>query len=505
MADFYNLADQKLFKDYQFLPQEKYRLGLNLPTDATEDEVVTDQGIVNTNAFANTGGDGDGFNAINFLTPDQVKEGYDPYPYRNASEMSFVGATDPRYFNQSYDPSGKIANAQTMYNKASADLKDPFNRLAQTETFTGMRPSKQVMDYYNEQIMDNKEQYGAQGQYETVPSEFAYSTDTAAQKMMDNYPGYYEDDDEEPTGIRALISKGVNLIPGMGMARTAANFLGGLMPVNQTAILRNELAGFGIGVNDQGRIVGDRNTLEGIMAGKNFSRLDENSLDKQIETLRNTLGKDGKYGLSKDVVDAIQSGKITDEDLEEQYGITTDLSNRLRLSGLGKEQLKEIIKRKDTVFDYNKKQKDKKKKDTTTTTGNDQDGGTTGGSTTGGTGTVSTTSPDYAPRGPNQPDPGNNNNNDGGAGEGPSNRGRNSSQRGGGFNDLGFSDIRLKENVELIGKSPSNINIYKFNYKDSSTTYQGAMAHEVPWASVQHSNGYMMIDYSKIDVKLKRI
>ena len=69
--------------------------------------------------------------------------------------------------------------------------------------------------------------------------------------------------------------------------------------------------------------------------------------------------------------------------------------------------------------------------------------------------------------------------------------------------DLGFSDIRLKENVELIGKSPSNINIYKFNYKNISTTYQGAMAHEVPWASVKHDNGYMMIDYSKIDVELK--
>ena len=71
--------------------------------------------------------------------------------------------------------------------------------------------------------------------------------------------------------------------------------------------------------------------------------------------------------------------------------------------------------------------------------------------------------------------------------------------------DLGFSDIRLKENVELIGKSPSNINIYRFNYKDSSTTYQGAMAHEVPWASIKHFNGYMMIDYNKIDVKFKKI
>ena len=70
--------------------------------------------------------------------------------------------------------------------------------------------------------------------------------------------------------------------------------------------------------------------------------------------------------------------------------------------------------------------------------------------------------------------------------------------------DLGFSDIRLKENIELIGKSPSNINIYKFNYKDNPTTYQGVMAHEVPWANVEHDNGYMMVDYNKVDVEFKQ-
>ncbi len=71
--------------------------------------------------------------------------------------------------------------------------------------------------------------------------------------------------------------------------------------------------------------------------------------------------------------------------------------------------------------------------------------------------------------------------------------------------NLGFSDIRLKENVELIGKSPSNINIYKFNYKDSTTTYQGSMAHEVPGASVKHSSGYLMVDYNQIDMEFKTI
>ena len=96
-----------------------------------------------------------------------------------------------------------------------------------------------------------------------------------------------------------------------------------------------------------------------------------------------------------------------------------------------------------------------------------------------------------------------------GGGGGREDRGPGASSRGGtsatssGLGNLGFSDIRLKENVELIGKSPSNINIYKFNYKDNPTIYQGAMAHEVPWASVKHSNGYMMIDYNKIDVEFK--
>ena len=61
MAKFYNLADQKLFEQYKFLPQEQYRLGLNLPTTPDPDPVVN-QGIVNTNSFANSGGGNDNFN-----------------------------------------------------------------------------------------------------------------------------------------------------------------------------------------------------------------------------------------------------------------------------------------------------------------------------------------------------------------------------------------------------------------------------------------------------------
>ena len=492
MADFYNLADQKLFKDYQFLPQEKYRLGLNLPTDATEDEVVTDQGIVNTDAFANAGGGGDGFSVYNPDPNTIVNQDYDPYAYRNASEMSFVGATDPRYLTERYNPS--ITRDQSRYNLASQNI-----------SMNPMTPERraEIMRDTNNRIQDNRQTYGAQGQYETVPSEFAYSTDTAAQKMMDNYPGYYEDDDEELTGIRSLISKGVNLIPGMGMLTTAAQAIGSLLPINERAIMENELGGQGIMVNDIGQIVqgqGDYNTAQNIMAGYNANMIDADTIQNRIDTINDALGKYDKYDEDSDEFDPGKYQQMIDK--------LSALDEFAKIQGIA-------IDRKDIILDYLKKEKEKKKKDTTTTTGNDEDGSTTGSSITG-TGTVSTTSPEYTPVGPNQPDPGPsinqqidqnnpNNNNDGGAGEGPSNRGRNSSQPGGGFNSMGFSDIRLKENVELIGKSPSNINIYKFNYKDSPTTYQGAMAHEVPWASVQHSNGYMMIDYSKIDVKLKKI
>ena len=68
-----------------------------------------------------------------------------------------------------------------------------------------------------------------------------------------------------------------------------------------------------------------------------------------------------------------------------------------------------------------------------------------------------------------------------------------------------FSDIRLKTNIEFIGKSPSNINIYEFSYIGSPIKYIGVMAHEVPWAAEKHESGYLMVDYDKVDVEFRRL
>ena len=67
------------------------------------------------------------------------------------------------------------------------------------------------------------------------------------------------------------------------------------------------------------------------------------------------------------------------------------------------------------------------------------------------------------------------------------------------------SDIRLKDNINLIGKSPSGINIYTFKYKGDDKKYQGVMAHQVPHASIVNDEGYLMVDYNKLDVEFKEI
>jgi hypothetical protein len=67
------------------------------------------------------------------------------------------------------------------------------------------------------------------------------------------------------------------------------------------------------------------------------------------------------------------------------------------------------------------------------------------------------------------------------------------------------SDIRLKEDIELVGQSPSGTNIYSFKYKDKEGKYEGVMAQEVPWASHVDKEGYLRVDYSKVDVEFKKL
>jgi len=74
MVAFYNKGDQEIYKNFQYVPQEQYRLGFTAPT-VNEQKITETFGIPNTNAFTNSGGNNsysgptnnliNNFNAIN--------------------------------------------------------------------------------------------------------------------------------------------------------------------------------------------------------------------------------------------------------------------------------------------------------------------------------------------------------------------------------------------------------------------------------------------------------
>ena len=72
------------------------------------------------------------------------------------------------------------------------------------------------------------------------------------------------------------------------------------------------------------------------------------------------------------------------------------------------------------------------------------------------------------------------------------------------------SDIKLKENITEVGKSPQGYNIYEFNYKARpETRYRGVMAQDVvkihPMAVEVMDDGYLGVKYDMIDVNMEEV
>ena len=288
---FYNAGDNAIYDSGQhFVPQEKYRLGYTPP--ATPEPVpVPGGGITNTNAFNNSGGGGN----FNFGSGNAFGYG------------SPVNEVNVRTFNpQSNDPTGSVANAQTMYNKAS-------NAGPMVETFSGMRPSNQVMDYYNEQIMNNKEQYGAQGQYK---SPYDDTVDLG-------YKGRDSSTSLRRNKFGNIIDTVTNFIPGVGMAKKGIKFLGGLLPQGNDNGPGGGTYGIG-GLSDaqkeqyntlagQGMLFNGQNGFK-TLTGKNFNA--KNYAQGQID-IYNKKGYDEYTVDEDDVYDA--SGKKLTGFLKKQY------------------------------------------------------------------------------------------------------------------------------------------------------------------------------------------
>ena len=319
--------------------------------------------------------------------------------------------------------------------------------------------------------------------------------------------GYIE---QPKKGIKGLFDQYVKTsIPAQLIGGGVKRLLN-LLPVNRTGIMQNELLGAGFALDNIGRIVaapGKYNTPEGIMAGYNLAAREQdfddpkNVFNKRTSTIRNTLKN--KYGLNDQQIDEALA-EIEEEGeykgpfgYNETLGKTTNLFENLFNINKARNIIEDKQKATDIIFNRKLKERQDPITIADRKSAIDQEASNRDAAREAAKAAAATRSRDLGSmRGGVGRD----------GGSGPSSgtgRGATSATSSG-LGGFGFSDIRLKENVELIGKSPSNINIYKFNYKDNPTTYQGAMAHEVPWASIKHSNGYMMVDYNQIDVDFKK-
>jgi len=75
---------------------------------------------------------------------------------------------------------------------------------------------------------------------------------------------------------------------------------------------------------------------------------------------------------------------------------------------------------------------------------------------------------------------------------------------GGMFAESMGSDIRLKENIDPVGVSPSGIRIYEFSYIGQPDRFRGVMAqdliHTHPEALYVDNNGHYLVNYRHLDV-----
>jgi hypothetical protein len=75
---------------------------------------------------------------------------------------------------------------------------------------------------------------------------------------------------------------------------------------------------------------------------------------------------------------------------------------------------------------------------------------------------------------------------------------------GGAYPMMAVSDKALKTDIKRVGTSAQGFGVYEFRYKGHPQRVRGAMAQDVarirPEAVSRHESGFLMVDYSLIDV-----
>jgi len=73
--------------------------------------------------------------------------------------------------------------------------------------------------------------------------------------------------------------------------------------------------------------------------------------------------------------------------------------------------------------------------------------------------------------------------------------------------DVTISDIRLKQNIALLGHLDNGLGFYRFSYNGSDQAYVGVMAQEVetimPNAVLRGSDGHLRVNYSRLGFRMQ--
>jgi hypothetical protein len=109
--------------------------------------------------------------------------------------------------------------------------------------------------------------------------------------------------------------KGMSLMTPFGLAKQGLSALKNVLPVNQRAIAENVAGNMGIAVDDIGRIVntGNYQDPDNVMAGYNLNKMTDETFDKRIDTITDTLKR---KGLSQPQIDSIIAGELTEADFD---------------------------------------------------------------------------------------------------------------------------------------------------------------------------------------------
>ena len=199
-------------------------------------------------------------------------------------------------------------------------------------------------------------------------SEYGLNPSTMDRKQMDMNQEYFYD---RPSAMQQKIGGLMNVIPGFGALKRGPEFVGGILnqylPVNQRAILENQLRGQGVLTDDIGRIVagpGGYNTPEGIMAGYNASQMTGETFDKRTGNIAETLAD--KYDFTPADINNLNNGIITPE-MEKKAKMSSGktsnlLSNYININ-LAKQNFVKTQKKADEIAAFKEAEKARKKRE----------------------------------------------------------------------------------------------------------------------------------------------